>query len=156
MKHSDSFWEWDPLVSFGIFRFGTPLKNYKRLRPIWLRANYSPPAPECNTDCQQITYTLPKYLKSGFIQIHIDYQGLIHSVDSKKFLYKGYNLINMTIDEIENILGVSFDYCDADEILREVHDCASYCGYYYYKLGLCIWEKNNTIDYIDASSAYED
>jgi hypothetical protein len=33
------FWEWNPLVSFGVFKFGSSLVNYKKLRPFYLNEN---------------------------------------------------------------------------------------------------------------------
>ena len=145
----DSFWEWVPLVSFGVFQFGTPLRNYKRLRPIYLPEESTIFYEKEKKRLNQFGYTLPRYWKT--LRFHVDCQDRIVSVMSEKFFYKGHNLIHRPIGQIVDILGKNYDDKEDMEVFGEIIHT-----YTFDDLGLFLWMKNNLSETMTASSAYED
>ena len=157
MKYSDSFWEWKPLISFGIFRFGSHLRNYKRLRLVYLKKESTIYCPEETTydadgydELSSYTLTLPNHWKS--LRIYINARNRIDSVMSKKlFMFRGKNFIGLRAEQICDFLGKMYDSHDDIGVEGE-----SWFSYTFDDLGLFLWEEDGIITSITTSLAYED
>ena len=149
MRYGERFWEWQPLLSFGIFRFGIPLRNYKRLRPIYLEEESTIYDSEEDCELNEFAFTLPNHWKT--LRVYTDYRKIITSVSSKNFIFSGNNLIGLKAEQICDILERKYDRRDYVEIPEE-----NWYIYFFYDLGLSLWEEDGIITSITASQAYED
>ena len=149
MKNDYSFWEWKPLVSFGVFRFGASLGCYKNLRLIYLNEESTIYEEKQHQELNDYAYTILKFRYS--LRIYADYKKIIHSVSSEEmFFYNGIDLLNCSIEEIVQILDKNYDTLDEMEVLGEIQH-----SYFFDQLGLCVWEVNKRVIKIVASTAYE-
>jgi hypothetical protein len=149
MKKDDSFWEWAPLVSFGVFQFGSPLSNYKRLRLIYLEEESTIFDEKENEELNHFAYTLSGYENN--LRIYTDTQRKLTSVLSKRFIFKGHHLIGLKVEQICDILGKKYDSHDDIGIEGE-----NWFSYTFDDLGLFLWEEDGIITSITSSLAYED
>ena len=146
MRVHCSFWEWKPLISFGVFIFGTPLKNYKNLRPVYLKEESTIYEKEYQ-HLNNYTYTIPNY--RDCLRFYVDHKKVIESVSSEKmFVHNGIDLLKCSIEEIMSILDTGYDTHNEEEVFGEIHH-----AYFFDQLGLCIWEENKIVIKIDASTA---